>query len=458
MRRELRRWIDDMLGPLPDEEDDFEDDAASRLVPRLPNVLARPVDGCGGGARLADVVLVPGLAYLAVRGSDAMSSSNHYTVACRLHSKAPRFVCRPLAIVDGRPVENDGIAFEDADFTDHYVVDGDDERAVKEWLGDDVREALMQFPDLWLRVDGQTMTLSYYGYADAEMLDELIEAADIIFAEYGDGDGDPLFGDGPTKGAEKTRADEDEFDDDDVIEVLASVQDRLTAGVIDFTLYALGAVLLVAVLGHLPGFHPSTLFNSPDLSVAEPWQGGWTTKGFGALVIVESYLLGLVTWQAYLGVARGQSVGKLLIGLQVNRTEGSERTFVRFVLLRQWVFVGIPLAVAAALARPFSARAFFSNIPTRIPAAVALGVGLVLLVSWITSNKLSGIQDKIAGTQVVSCERYRLPTVQLGFWKNDPIVGRRLVWGAFMLIAFIGMNIVSVVWLDAWLLEVHQWR
>ena len=462
LRGELRRWLDNVLGPLLDDDGEEE----TREVLHLPAVLERVVADCGGGAPIANIALVPGYAYLAVRAADALTSSNHYTVACKLEKRAPRLVCRPLAIVDGRPVENDGIAFKDTEFMDHYVVEGDATRDIKRWMRPDLREALMQFPDLWLRVDGQLLTLSFYGAADAEMLDELIEVADVIFAEYGGGGAAPLFGDDAVAGGNRKMPEAvpdpvDSSDDEEIggiIEVTASKQDRVTAGVIDFSLYGIGAVMLVAVLGYFPGFHPSVLFNSPDLTVTEPWQGGWTTKGFGALVLVESYLFGLVAWQAHLAVKRGQSIGKRLVGIQVNVVNGGPRTFMRMVFLRKWLFLAVPLAAAAVYARPFSARAFFSHIPTKITGAAALGIGLVLLVAWITSDKLRGLHDLVAGTEVVACERYRLPVVQLAAQKNDPLVQRRLVWGACALVAFIGMNLATLIWADAWFFEVHQWR
>lgn len=464
LKRELSRWIRAMLGSLPGRDDD----AASRLVQRLPTTLSRLVDDAGGGSRIADVVLVPKHAYLAVRAADAHTASNQYTVVCRLARPAPRLLCKPLAIVDGRPVENDGLVFKDTEFMDHYVVEGADARAVKKWLRRDVREALMQFPDLWLQTDGKTLALTFHGYADAEMLDELIEVADIIFAERGAGGGAPLFGDADETGTyrnqpEKVRrpvvdADAAADDDEQEPEELASLQDRVTAGVIDFSLYLIGVVFTIAVLGHFPGFHPSVLFNSPDLTVAEPWQGGWTTKGFGALVAVESYLVGLVALQAHLAVRRGQSLGKLLMGVRVDVIDGSNRTFTRTVFLRKWLFAVVPLIAAAIQARPFSARGFFNHIPTKITVGVAAATGLAVAASWIVDKQYRGVHDRVAGTEVVACERYRLPTLQLGMVQRDPLVVMRIVRGAFLLVAFIIVNLVTYKAADAWFLEVYQWK
>lgn len=459
LRRELSRWIRSMLGPLPGRDDEGE----SRLVQRLPTTLSRLVEEAGGGTRVADVVLVPKYAYLAVRAADAQTSSNQYTVVCRLARPAPRLSCKPLAIVDGRPVENDGLVFKDPDFMDHYVVEGSDAPAIKKWLRRDVREALMQFPDLWLRTDGKTLALTFHGYADAEMLDELVEIADVIFAERGAGGRAPLFGDAEETGSyrekpEKVRRTLVDGEEEEEAPALASLQDRVTAGVIDFSLYLVGVVLTIAVLGHFPGFHPSVLFNSPDLTVSEPWQGGWTTKGFGALVAVESYLLGLVVLQAHLAVRRGQSVGKLLMGVVVEHIDDAKRSFTRTVFLRKWLFAALPLIAAAIQARPFSARAFFNHIPTKLTVGVAAATGAVLAASWIFNRQLRGLHDQLAGTEVVACERYRLPTIQLGVGQSDPLVVMRLVRGVLFLVAFVVVNLVTYKVADAWFFEVHQWK
>lgn len=456
VRRELRLWIEQMLGPLWDADDE----EMPRFAAGLPPALAYAAEQSGGGTRIADIVLVPRSAYLAVRGADARTSTNHYTVTCKLAKSAPALEVKPLAIVDGRPVENDGIEFKDVDFMDHYVAYGNNTRAAKKWLTADVREALMEFPDLWLRTHGNTMSLSFYGAADADALDDLLEAADAIFAEYGADGGAPLFGDEDTWDFEEEPdedADLDVEEGDETTEVLASKVDRITAGVIDWSLYGLGLVFLVAVLGYFPGFHPSWLFNSPDPVVTEPWQGGWTTKGFGALVIAETWLLGLLTWQAHLAVKSGQSIGKRLVGIEVMRVDGGENDFLKNVLLRSWIFALVPAIAAAVQARPFSARAFFGAIPTKITAAAALGVGLVLFVSWITSKTHRGLNDLLAGTEVVETRRYRIAPVQLDVPKNDPVVGRRAVYGACALVLFIGLNFVTLIRYDAWLLEIHQW-
>ncbi len=462
LRRELLRWLRTMLGPRPGEGDAL----ASRLVRALPLPLNALLTEEGEATRVADIVLVPKFAYLAVRAADATTSTNRYTVLCRLQKPAPRIRCKPLAIVDGRPTENDGIPFKDAEFMDHYVVEGPDPRGVKRWLRRDIREALMQFPDLWLRTEGKVMALSFQGYADAEMLDELIEVADVIFAEYGAGGGEPLFveqeGSYRDKPARRQRGAHDEVDDEDSAEDpderLASLQDRVTAGVIDLSLYFVGVVATMAVMGEFAWFHPDWMFNSPDLVVTEPWQGGWTTKGFGALVIVESYLLGLLALQAHLTVRRGQTLGKLFVGLRVEHDDGTPRSFVGTVFLRKWVFAAVPLAVAAVTARPFSSRAFFNQIPTKLTVGVAVATGVALAASWMLNKQHIGLHDRLAKTAVLDCEPYRLPSVQLDVSGRDPVVQRRLMRGAAFFVAFLLVNVITYKVTDAWFLEVHQWK
>jgi uncharacterized RDD family membrane protein YckC len=374
-------------------------------------------------------VLVPKVAYAAVRMSDGLTSSNQFTVLCKLAKAGPRFTCCPLQVVDGRPAENRGISFsKDVDFMDSFVVEGAGARAIRKWLAPSLRDALMDLPDAWLRVEGRVMALTVYGTADADKLDELVGVADAIFAERGAGGGDSLFGDseGPEARALEGRSDRDEDEEDD--EEPVSVPLRLKAGALDMSLYVLAALILVAVLGRFESLHPAVLFNSPDITANEPWQGGWTTKGFGALVAAEAFLLGLFTIQSYLGAARGQSIGKRLWGMRVVRKDGGPVDFWRGLLFRTWLLGLLPLVVAAIMARPFGARAFFANIPRWTTAGVAVAMVALAAVSLAMSSQQRGLHDLVAGTKVVAAERWRLPSIQLGTTGEgvDPLAFKRL--------------------------------
>jgi hypothetical protein len=183
---------------------------APELVSALPGPLLRLVLAAGGGQRIGYYALVPKLAYLAVMGGDATNGSDHQTVVAKLDESAPTFTVRPLPILDGQREPNTGVQFKkDAEFMEAFIVDrfleGSDvegaapneatDKAIRKWLSPPVRAALMELPDLWIRVEGKTMALSLYGRVDADRLHALVTAADVIFAEYGAEGGPSLFGD-----------------------------------------------------------------------------------------------------------------------------------------------------------------------------------------------------------------------------------------------------------------------
>ncbi|MBW2454808.1 MAG: RDD family protein [Deltaproteobacteria bacterium] len=443
LRRAVERWIDEFLGPVRTAKGK----AKSRRVRRLPALFDHLIDRAGGGTRLTDVVLVPKLAYAAVRLADGVAGSNQFTVLCKLAKPGPSFTCHPLQVIDGRPAENRGIRFRnDPQFTDQFVVEGDGARATRKWLSADLREALMDLPDAWLRVDGRVMALTVYGYADADRLDELVGVADAIFAERGAGGSESLFGEGGAAGAKASShdagsdSDEDEADDEPVPTPV-----RLKAGALDMGLYLLATLVLVAVLGKFESFHPAVLFNSPDLVVNEPWQGGWTTKGFGALVAAESLLVGLFVLQGYLAATRGQSIGKRLWGMRVVRVDGTPVTFWRGLLLRSWLLGLVPLVVAGVMARPFGAREFFLAIPRWPTLAVAAAVVALAAASMAMSREQRGLHDLVAGTKVVDAEPWRLPSIQLGTSGDgvDPLAFKRLSRVGLLLAALIFAYAIS---------------
>lgn len=388
-RREIRRWTEEFLGPLRRKGKKI-----TRRVKRLPQLFSGILEAVGGGDRVSDVVLVPKLAYLAVREADHFSGSDHQTVVCLLESPAPRMVVRPLPIVDGNVATNDGIQFrKDPDFMDSFIVEGQGAKPIGKWLKRPLRRALMEMPDVWLRTEGRALALTVYGPIDAERLDELVAVADAVFAEYGEG-GDPLFGEeaAPRKKAVRKAAPAPQT---------AGTQPRVQAAVLDVTLYAFAALAVAAVVGVFDVIHPEWMFTSPVFNVNEAWQGGWTTKGVGAFIAAELLLVGLLAYQSYLAVVSGQSIGMRLFGVRVVRVDGKPLTFRTAVLQRQWVFAAIPIAVAAVMSRPFNWRVFFGRLPTLVTIAIALGVFAALLGSALVNSERRGIHDMVAGTKVV---------------------------------------------------------
>ena len=158
----------------------------AKRVGALPAELRGIVAEVGAGAPLGLFELVPKAAYLVCDGSTATSSTDHTTVVALLAEPAAGMVARPLPLIDGQRVINTGIMFKkDPEFSLLYLVEGEDAKAIKVWLSPPVREELCDKPDLWLRTRGRVMALTQYGPPDADRMDELLAAADVIFAEYG---------------------------------------------------------------------------------------------------------------------------------------------------------------------------------------------------------------------------------------------------------------------------------
>jgi hypothetical protein len=176
-----------------------------RKVTSLPGPLARVLQTAGGGVPLGYYELASKLAYLAVMGADALQGSDHVTVVAKLDELGPTFMARPLPILEGERVANTGVQFKkDDEFMEQFMVERTlseapdavaneaADKAIRKWLSPPLREALLDFPDGWLRVDGKAKTMAFtlYGPADADKIDALIATADILFAEYG-ADGGP---------------------------------------------------------------------------------------------------------------------------------------------------------------------------------------------------------------------------------------------------------------------------
>ncbi|HZO12573.1 MAG TPA: RDD family protein [Polyangiaceae bacterium] len=435
IQAELLRWLDDYIGPLRDGKK-----SRSRRVRGLPPQFDQLVQDIGEGPRVCDVVLVPKNAYLAARLSGGMTSTNQFTVVCALEDAAPAFTCRPLPIVDGKPAENRGILFgADRAFGTAFLVEGAQTKPITKWMSSAVREALLELPEAFLVVRGRMMALTVHGAADADKLDELVDVADAIYAEHG-ATGDALLGEAHESAKKRVKQAVER-------EESAPALLRIKASAIDFGLYAVAGLFIALVVGKFGFFHPSVLFNSPDLDPSEQWQGGWTTKGVGAFIAVEALFVGLFAYQSYAGALRGSSIGMRLLGAKVVDENGNEPGFVRGVLLRRWLFALLPILVALVLARPFGVRGFVEHIVSW-PVAVA---GVVVL-GGVAASMLRGtpIQDRVSKTRVVLAERWYLPAVQLGAAGVgiDPVAFGRLTRVGGLMLAFIALNFLIVGVLD----------
>lgn len=163
------------------------------LPPPFPLVL--PV--VGDGTVAACFQLKRKLAYVAFVEHDDNSVSDYVTVLMKLDENGPSFTARPLPIVDGVRVQNTGLVFrEDPDFSNQYLIEvppRHDPQAIRSFLSHVVREELLTFPAVWLAVHGNVMALTLYGPFDAEKVDNLVDVADVLFAEYGADEGPSLL-------------------------------------------------------------------------------------------------------------------------------------------------------------------------------------------------------------------------------------------------------------------------
>jgi hypothetical protein len=227
--REVERWRKtfgplelDATGGYRDKPKTVATATTANPPPRtnaLPGLLSRALRGFDGGEILGHYELVPKLAYLSLVGSNAEQASDFQAVVGKLESKkGPAFNVSPIPIVEGIAQPNTGIEFpKDREFTELFVVEaivpeGDATtpavmKAIRKWLSQPIRDALKDLPEVFVRVEGQTMVVAYYGEATVADLNRLILAADTLFAEHGGGGGPSLFGE-----AEDEDDDEDEED------------------------------------------------------------------------------------------------------------------------------------------------------------------------------------------------------------------------------------------------------
>jgi hypothetical protein len=211
---EVARWRREKVLPKGTKK------AGPRVVAALPDGFDKLLEAVGGGKRTEVVQLVPKLAYLVFHHADAVSASDHQTIVAKLEEAGPAFLVRPPALLDGAREPNSGVQFKkDAEFMETFIVDravdgpegitpgteaGD--KVIRKWLSPTVRAALVELPEAWLRVQGKIMAITLYGTVEAERIDELLTAADVIFAEYGAAGGPSLFGDEGDEPAEDEKA------------------------------------------------------------------------------------------------------------------------------------------------------------------------------------------------------------------------------------------------------------
>jgi len=168
-----------------------------REVKELPPPFPLILPTIGDGKAAAYFQLKKKLAYVAFVEHDDNSVSDYATVLMKLDENGPTFTARPLPIVDGVRVQNTGVVFrEDPEFSSQYLIEvpaRHDPQAIRAFLSHVVREELLTFPAVWLSVHGNVMALTLYGPFDAEKVDNLVDVADVLFAEYGADEGPSLL-------------------------------------------------------------------------------------------------------------------------------------------------------------------------------------------------------------------------------------------------------------------------
>lgn len=170
-------------------------------VPSIPTQLDAVLRHVGGGEPIAQYELVKGIAYLSLMEANQLAGSDYQTVTGALEARGPSFTARPLPVVDGVPVANNGVQFKkDQELMNLFLIEGVDAKAIGKWLSPSIRRALCEVPSAWLQVSGTVMTVTSFGALPADELDRLVELADAIFAEHGAEGGPSLFGDESEEG------------------------------------------------------------------------------------------------------------------------------------------------------------------------------------------------------------------------------------------------------------------
>ncbi len=199
-----------LSGLVGTREEKRQAEALARLAKRhglatgpMPVELARKANLLDEARRERTLELHKGVAYLASYRSTAFAGSDRLSLVMKLAKTAPTFHLRPTPMVDGRPQRPTTALFfqNGGDFNSVFVVEGglrgqptaQHAKAVGRFLHPDVREALLDAPDVFLDVEGKVMVLSVYGPRDLEGLEQLAMTADALFAEHGARGGEALL-------------------------------------------------------------------------------------------------------------------------------------------------------------------------------------------------------------------------------------------------------------------------
>jgi hypothetical protein len=175
--------------------------AKLRRIDALPANMGWIIPSVGDGKVGEVFVLHTGLAYVVFVEADDFSTADHVSVVMKLEERAPSMLVRPLPIVEGKPIANSGVSFKkDPEFMASFLVEAQaaqgpkaDAKAVRGFLSEPVRDALLDLPIAWLRVERDVMVLTLYGRFDSDHADALVETADVLFAEHGGGGGPSLL-------------------------------------------------------------------------------------------------------------------------------------------------------------------------------------------------------------------------------------------------------------------------
>ena len=200
-----------------EEADAWAESQRVKRVMSVPSTVAHMFEDAGAGTPVRLFEIIPKIAYLGVFEANVGAGSDHQTVVVQLEEPAPTFTIRPLPVVDGSRITNVGVPFpKHRAFMEAFLVEGAKAAEIKRWLSRPLRKALLELPDVWVRVDGMGMAVTLYGstysprpskndpsvggaatsiYRAAHSrgmstvgfchLQKLVTTADALFAEYG---------------------------------------------------------------------------------------------------------------------------------------------------------------------------------------------------------------------------------------------------------------------------------
>lgn len=165
------------------------------VVRSLPGELARAIAEVTDGDLQRHFVFHKGVAYLSVARSNAVEASDSLHFVMKLEEPGPTMTVRPVPVVDGKKERPKGaIVFQkDPEFTEEFVVEGPQPKAIGRFLAQHLRDLLLDLPQSFLRVQGKTLVFSVFGRLDADEIERVAVAADELFVEYGAKGGRPLL-------------------------------------------------------------------------------------------------------------------------------------------------------------------------------------------------------------------------------------------------------------------------